>query len=582
MSSCVLFVFLFVTAASLAQTANVQFIAWDGWQNPARDIYVQGLIYPSSASPVLVLNALEHKGLFRPSDIKPLSEAFTKASSTETTLWSYPVLEVEWIVGNNPAVSVGTWRKLEWNVFMPDRLIVLGCAQWAKMKDLSELQVWNAELRARCRRAFMNNARRSTAEEKAVWEATATSREYRAGNDYEHAYQDITGLLTTWKLSPSLDRKLVARVADEEFETAKRIDRLRQKPLCSRAVEHIKLIAPDRSQYLNQNTFGSDNAHYQFRLADALECADRTTEALALYKLAGTVGVTRAESSFRIARLRVAEAYDCANAMGGATGVRKCVPKIQEAVAAIADARPLEPDDRNHEVAYANVKVLYLRYFAEGRSVSLRDQLRAAAENYLSSVPDSVYANDVRQVLTRVPAAVPGGSPAITPSAVTTSPARPASSVAEQARKAFLEGEEYDRQSNNSKSLAAFREAVRLEPNNAEYQYRLGHVYHMMDDWAHAIPPYREATRLSSHSEYFVSFGYVLVKFGGYQEAIRIFERAFVLGDNGPWTRVHYAEALAGVGRIKDARTQLELAIQSDPSNDLIRRERDKFVKQHP
>src|SRR5262249_22119562 len=80
-------------------------------------------------------------------------------------------------------------------------------------------------------------------------------------------------------------------------------------------------------------------------------------------------------------------------------------------------------------------------------------------------------------------------------------------------------------------AIAAFREALRLDPKYAKAHYNLGNVLRDKKDYGAAIAAYKEAIRLDpDYAEATCNLGHVFRDQGRFEEAVKFLKRGHELG----------------------------------------------------
>jgi len=125
---------------------------------------------------------------------------------------------------------------------------------------------------------------------------------------------------------------------------------------------------------------------------------------------------------------------------------------------------------------------------------------------------------------------------------------------------------DYDQQ----KAFVAFQKAVKLDPNNKEAHYGLGHILAMQGKLTQAEEEFRAATKLDeNYSEAYTYLGQVLEKQDRWPEAIAAFRQALT---NPVYTtpdlaRFHLGRSLAHEGDYQGAMEAFEDALVVSPPN---------------
>ena len=125
---------------------------------------------------------------------------------------------------------------------------------------------------------------------------------------------------------------------------------------------------------------------------------------------------------------------------------------------------------------------------------------------------------------------------------------------------------EYDQQ----KAFVSFQKAVKLDPNNKEARYGLGHIMALQGKLVHAEEEFTAATKLDdSYSEAYTYLGQVLEKQERWTEAIAAFRQALTnpLYATPDLARFHLGRILAHEGNYQGAMEAFEDALVVNPPN---------------
>ena len=125
---------------------------------------------------------------------------------------------------------------------------------------------------------------------------------------------------------------------------------------------------------------------------------------------------------------------------------------------------------------------------------------------------------------------------------------------------------EYDQQ----KAFVSFQKAVKLDPNNKEARYGLGHILALQGKLVHAEEEFTAATKLDeSYSEAYTYLGQVLEKQERWTEAIAAFRQALTnpLYATPDLARFHLGRVLAHEGNFQGAMEAFEDALVVNPPN---------------
>jgi type IV pilus assembly protein PilF len=125
---------------------------------------------------------------------------------------------------------------------------------------------------------------------------------------------------------------------------------------------------------------------------------------------------------------------------------------------------------------------------------------------------------------------------------------------------------EHDQQ----KAFVSFQKAVKLDPNNKEARYGLGHILALQGKLPQAEEELMTATKLDeNYSEAYTYLGQVLEKQGRWTEAIAAFRQALAnpLYTTPDLARFHLGQALAHESDYQGAMEAFEDAIVVNPPN---------------
>lgn len=120
------------------------------------------------------------------------------------------------------------------------------------------------------------------------------------------------------------------------------------------------------------------------------------------------------------------------------------------------------------------------------------------------------------------------------------------------------------------KAFVSFQKAVKLDPNNKEARYGLGHILAMQGKFPQAEEEFVAATQLDeSYSEAYTYLGQVLAKQERWKEAIAAFRQALTnpLYATPDLARFHLGRSLAHEGDYQGAMEAFEDALVVNPPN---------------
>jgi Flp pilus assembly protein TadD len=123
-----------------------------------------------------------------------------------------------------------------------------------------------------------------------------------------------------------------------------------------------------------------------------------------------------------------------------------------------------------------------------------------------------------------------------------------------------------DSQGSDAKEfLAAFRRAVRLEPNDPDFHYILGEALSRLERHSEALPALREAVLMSpSDAAYHYALGVVLWNLESFEEAAQVLGEAERLRPDDPATLTALGATLVAAGRSREAAGILQRTVRLD------------------
>jgi tetratricopeptide (TPR) repeat protein len=132
----------------------------------------------------------------------------------------------------------------------------------------------------------------------------------------------------------------------------------------------------------------------------------------------------------------------------------------------------------------------------------------------------------------------------------------------------FHRGLELARQDRYREALAAFEQAIRLNPNHVGAWLGKGTVLALLGRYQEALAAFEQAIRLDPNdSDAWLAKGLALAELGRYQEALAAFEQAIRLNPNDAETWANKGLALGELGRHQEALAAFEQAIRLNPND---------------
>src|SRR5258708_3940807 len=116
--------------------------------------------------------------------------------------------------------------------------------------------------------------------------------------------------------------------------------------------------------------------------------------------------------------------------------------------------------------------------------------------------------------------------------------------------------------------LAAYEQAIRLDPTDAHAYFSKGNALYMLKYYEEALAAYEQAIRLDHNDvDYYNSKGIALRNLKRYEEALAAYEQASRLDPKAAWAYYNKGIALSNLERYKEALAAYEQAIRLDPSD---------------
>ncbi|HCF87188.1 MAG TPA: hypothetical protein DEV72_18535 [Ktedonobacter sp.] len=117
-------------------------------------------------------------------------------------------------------------------------------------------------------------------------------------------------------------------------------------------------------------------------------------------------------------------------------------------------------------------------------------------------------------------------------------------------------------------ALSAYKQAIRLDPNNFEFYYGKGRVLEAMERYEEAVTAFDLAIRLDPNFSGQYNFkGVTLYHLKRYEEALAAFEQTIVLEPNYPNIYINKGIVLQDLKRYEEALDAFDKAIRTDPTD---------------
>ena len=129
------------------------------------------------------------------------------------------------------------------------------------------------------------------------------------------------------------------------------------------------------------------------------------------------------------------------------------------------------------------------------------------------------------------------------------------------------EGKSYYMIGSHEEALAAYNEALRLNPANAEIHRDKGHVLLKLNRFNEALDAYNEAIQLKPGDEHFyIHKGHAFLKLQRCAEALVVYDHAVRINPSSAYLYVHKGYVLLDLQRPNDAQCAFEQALQLNPN----------------
>src|SRR6266567_2481396 len=134
----------------------------------------------------------------------------------------------------------------------------------------------------------------------------------------------------------------------------------------------------------------------------------------------------------------------------------------------------------------------------------------------------------------------------------------------------FEEGNRLSDLKRYEEALAAYEQAIRLDPDDVTAYYKKSAALIKLKRYEEALITLEQAIRLDpNYARAYTDKGAILNQFGRYEEALIALEQAIRLDPNDVFAYNNKGHALSGLGRYEEALIALEQVIRLDPNNAL-------------
>ena len=130
----------------------------------------------------------------------------------------------------------------------------------------------------------------------------------------------------------------------------------------------------------------------------------------------------------------------------------------------------------------------------------------------------------------------------------------------------YRDGARFALEGRLSEAVAAFEQAIALDPKNGNAYYSLGNVYAELGRWADAVAAYRQAISLNKMDvEAYNGLGIALSRRGLYGQSAAAFERANEIYPKWAEPHFHLSQVYRKLGRERAAQVAYNQAIRLRP-----------------
>jgi tetratricopeptide (TPR) repeat protein len=131
----------------------------------------------------------------------------------------------------------------------------------------------------------------------------------------------------------------------------------------------------------------------------------------------------------------------------------------------------------------------------------------------------------------------------------------------------FQSGYCYGKLNSYAKAIEAYKQAVRIDPDDADTYYNLGNVYFALDNHSKAIEVYKQAIRIDpDDAETHYNLGIAYDEVGFYKDAIEAYKQAIRIDPDDAETHGGLGVTYGKLGFYKDAIEAFKQAIRIDPN----------------
>jgi serine/threonine protein kinase len=133
----------------------------------------------------------------------------------------------------------------------------------------------------------------------------------------------------------------------------------------------------------------------------------------------------------------------------------------------------------------------------------------------------------------------------------------------------------------SQEALAAYERAIRLDPNYAEAYFNKGNVLDDLEHYEEALAAYEQAIRLDPNdADFYNNMGQVLYELRSYEEALAACEQAIRLDPDDAVANNTYGDVLSELGFYEEALAAYDQSIRLNPNNAAVHNDRGYVLDQ--
>jgi len=134
------------------------------------------------------------------------------------------------------------------------------------------------------------------------------------------------------------------------------------------------------------------------------------------------------------------------------------------------------------------------------------------------------------------------------------------------ARAYFSNGKAFYRAGEYTQAIAAYQQAIELDPTHASYFCELARTYLLVGQHRDALQAVRRAIELKPKYAYaYYLLGYIYYEQGRFEDAVQEYQKAMMLGENSAAIYFHLGKAYEKMGRLDEAIAAYQKALVVEP-----------------